>query len=89
MFYYNSFVKAQKHCEVFLKNVKCSLCEVEAYYLLLNFHTLSHNVSIHSSALKVCLEYFVEFEPPATVYQVNGTVAPWLRYSEWLLTCPV
>ena len=40
-------------------------------------------------ALKVGVEYFREFNPPATVYQVNGASAPWLRYSEWLLTCPV
>jgi hypothetical protein len=41
------------------------------------------------AALKVLIELKLEFESPAMLYQVNGTAAPWIRYAEWLLTCPV
>lgn len=40
-------------------------------------------------ALKVLIELKLEFESPAMIYQVNGQTAPWIRYAEWLLTCPV
>jgi hypothetical protein len=29
-----------------------------------------------------------EEESPATIYLTNGRIVPWLRYSEWLITCP-
>ncbi|KXZ47652.1 hypothetical protein GPECTOR_34g811 [Gonium pectorale] len=38
---------------------------------------------------KVVLEYFHEFDSPAMLYLGVGTRVQWLRYSEWLLTCPV
>lgn len=41
------------------------------------------------AALKVLIELKLEFESPAMIYQVNGQAAPWIRYAEWLLTCPV
>jgi hypothetical protein len=37
----------------------------------------------------VLIELKLEFSSPAMIYQVNGAVAPWIRYAEWLLTCPV
>lgn len=39
--------------------------------------------------IKVVLEIFVEKYTPATLTQVNGVRTLWLRYGEWLLTCPV
>jgi len=38
---------------------------------------------------KIVTELYFEFSPPAMIYQTNGEVTPWLRYAEWLLTCPV
>lgn len=29
-----------------------------------------------------------ETTSPFTVYLTNGRVVPWLRYLEWLITCP-
>jgi len=39
--------------------------------------------------VKFILEIYCETLPPATVYQKNGYEYVWLRYAEWLLTCPV
>eukprot|EP01023_Acetabularia_acetabulum_P067255 TRINITY_DN9231_c0_g1_i1.p1 TRINITY_DN9231_c0_g1~~TRINITY_DN9231_c0_g1_i1.p1 ORF type:complete len:554 (+),score=89.72 TRINITY_DN9231_c0_g1_i1:195-1856(+) len=39
--------------------------------------------------LKVILELTHEYDPPASIYQPNGEFHVWLRYGEWLLTCPV
>nr|AHH02098.1 protein 91 [synthetic construct] len=39
--------------------------------------------------IMVSLEIFKGHSAPATIYQTNGTRALWLRYAEWLLTCPV
>jgi len=39
--------------------------------------------------IKYILEIWWEETSPATIRLTNGTVAPWLRYGEWLLTCPV
>eukprot|EP00227_Mantoniella_beaufortii_P007488 CAMPEP_0197591930 /NCGR_PEP_ID=MMETSP1326-20131121/14094_1 /TAXON_ID=1155430 /ORGANISM="Genus nov. species nov., Strain RCC2288" /LENGTH=445 /DNA_ID=CAMNT_0043157513 /DNA_START=176 /DNA_END=1513 /DNA_ORIENTATION=- len=40
-------------------------------------------------SIKYILEIWFEESSPATIRLTNGTVAPWLRYAEWLLTCPV
>jgi len=37
----------------------------------------------------VLIEMKLEYTAPAMNYQVNGVVTPWIRYCEWLLTCPV
>ena len=29
-----------------------------------------------------------ETTSPFTVYLTNGRIVPWLRYLEWLITCP-
>lgn len=39
--------------------------------------------------IKVLLEIFAETYSPATITQVNNVRTMWLRYGEWLLTCPV
>jgi len=39
--------------------------------------------------IKYILEIWWEESSPATIRLTNGTIAPWLRYAEWLLTCPV
>nr|AHH02106.1 Chronos [synthetic construct] len=39
--------------------------------------------------VKCFIELFHEVDSPATVYQTNGGAVIWLRYSMWLLTCPV
>jgi len=39
-------------------------------------------------SIKYVLEIIWADSSPATVRLTNGTVAPWLRYAEWLLTCP-
>lgn len=47
---------------------------------------------IYISAIE-CVKYIIEIwwehEAPATIYLSNGNAIAWLRYSEWLLTCPV
>ncbi|KAG2434578.1 hypothetical protein HYH02_012242 [Chlamydomonas schloesseri] len=37
----------------------------------------------------VTFEIFAEFEEPLTVYLSSGMRVPFLRYTEWLLSCPV
>ncbi|GMH35170.1 hypothetical protein BSKO_03038 [Bryopsis sp. KO-2023] len=39
--------------------------------------------------VKVILDMNVAYTPPASIYQYNGVYTHWLRYCEWLLTCPV
>lgn len=39
--------------------------------------------------LKTIIEVFFETYAPATILQFNGVHISWLRYAEWLLTCPV
>ena len=48
-----------------------------------------NNTLLRCTALKVLIELRLEYESPAMIYQVNGAAAPWIRYAEWLLTCPV
>ncbi|GLC48444.1 hypothetical protein PLESTB_000098500 [Pleodorina starrii] len=38
---------------------------------------------------KVVIEFFHEFDEPSMLYLANGNRVLWLRYGEWLLTCPV
>mmetsp|Transcript_12019 Transcript_12019/g.30763 ORF Transcript_12019/g.30763 Transcript_12019/m.30763 type:complete len:472 (-) Transcript_12019:54-1469(-) len=38
---------------------------------------------------KIFIELFWEYETPCMIYSVFGPVTSWLRYIEWLLTCPV
>ncbi|KAG2425777.1 hypothetical protein HXX76_013402 [Chlamydomonas incerta] len=37
----------------------------------------------------VTFEIFAEFEEPLTVYLSSGMRVPFLRYTEWLMSCPV
>nr|AER29833.1 ChR2-EYFP-betabR [synthetic construct] len=39
--------------------------------------------------VKVILEFFFEFKNPSMLYLATGHRVQWLRYAEWLLTCPV
>nr|BDS00526.1 light-activated cation selective ion channel [synthetic construct] len=39
--------------------------------------------------MKSIIEAFHEFDEPAVIYSSNGNKTVWLRYAEWLLTCPV
>lgn len=39
--------------------------------------------------IKVFAEIFLEYCVPVTFYETNGTHIVWIRYAEWLLTCPV
>nr|QJF54429.1 cation channelrhodopsin 3 [Tetraselmis subcordiformis] len=39
--------------------------------------------------IKIIIELFYEYETPCMIYSVFGPVTSWLRYIEWLLTCPV
>lgn len=39
--------------------------------------------------VKVTIEIYHEFDSPASLYLSTGNWALWLRYGEWLLTCPV
>ncbi|PNH09251.1 Sensory rhodopsin-1 [Tetrabaena socialis] len=38
---------------------------------------------------KVIIEFFHEYDAPASLLLPNGHRVQWLRYGEWLLTCPV
>ncbi|PNH09255.1 hypothetical protein TSOC_004141 [Tetrabaena socialis] len=38
---------------------------------------------------KVIIEFFHEFDEPAMLMLSSGARVQWLRYGEWLLTCPV
>ena len=46
---------------------------------------LSHTHAV----VKVLLEIYEEFSSPASLYLSTGNWVIWLRYGEWLLTCPV
>jgi len=37
----------------------------------------------------VAIEIFHEFDTPSTLYLHNGVQVLWIRYAEWLMTCPV
>jgi bacteriorhodopsin len=39
--------------------------------------------------VKVFIEIFLEYCVPVTFYETNGNYIVWVRYAEWLLTCPV
>ncbi|WIA10699.1 hypothetical protein OEZ85_010879 [Tetradesmus obliquus] len=39
--------------------------------------------------MKVFIEIFLEYCVPVTFYETNGNFIVWVRYAEWLLTCPV
>nr|AHH02141.1 protein 116 [synthetic construct] len=39
--------------------------------------------------VKVIIEFFHEFDSPAMLYLSSGERVLWIRYAEWLLTCPV
>nr|QCB66177.1 putative channel rhodopsin [Haematococcus lacustris] len=39
--------------------------------------------------IKVLMEIYHEFDHPCTLYLSTGNWILWLRYGEWLLTCPV
>ncbi|WIA30744.1 hypothetical protein OEZ86_000810 [Tetradesmus obliquus] len=39
--------------------------------------------------IKVFIEIFLEYCVPVTFYETNGNFIVWVRYAEWLLTCPV
>ncbi len=41
------------------------------------------------AVIKVLLEIYHEFDSPASLYLSTGNWVLWLRYAEWLLTCPV
>nr|AHH02132.1 protein 71 [synthetic construct] len=47
---------------------------------------------VYVSIVETCkylLEIFAEPRPPATIYASHGSTYIWLRYAEWLMTCPV
>lgn len=44
--------------------------------------------STHAVA-HVCIAIWHETDSPATLYLSTGNQALWLRYAEWLLSCPV
>lgn len=46
-------------------------------------HTNGHAV------VKVILEIYHETDSPASLYLATGNYVLWIRYGEWLLTCPV
>lgn len=35
------------------------------------------------------VEIYHHFDSPVTLFLADGTQVPWLRYLEWLMTCPV
>lgn len=39
--------------------------------------------------MKVFIEIFLEYCVPVTFYETNGNFIVWVRYAEWLLTCPM
>jgi hypothetical protein len=41
------------------------------------------------AVIKVFVEIFLEYCVPVTFYETNGNLIVWVRYAEWLLTCPV
>ena len=48
-----------------------------------------HTHSDAHTVIKVLLEIYQEFSSPASLYLSTGNWVVWLRYAEWLLTCPV
>jgi bacteriorhodopsin len=44
---------------------------------------------VPAAVIKVGLEVFLEYCVPVTFYETNGNHIVWIRYAEWLLTCPV
>lgn len=41
------------------------------------------------AVIKVFAEIFLEYCVPVTFNEANGAHIVWIRYAEWLLTCPV
>jgi bacteriorhodopsin len=41
------------------------------------------------AVMHVCFGIWHETDSPCTLYLSTGNMALWLRYAEWLLTCPV
>jgi hypothetical protein len=51
-----------------------------------SWHLLLRHVS---TVIKVFLEIFLEYCVPVTFNETSGNHVVWVRYAEWLLTCPV
>ena len=48
-----------------------------------------HMTCAAAAVVHVCFGIWHEVDSPCTLYLSTGNTALWLRYAEWLLTCPV
>jgi len=72
-----SFILSLCMTVFFAREIKYGICGWEVAY-----------VSILEAIIYV-VSIGWEEHSPATVYLTNGAIIPWIRYVEWLLTCPV
>lgn len=72
-----SFLTALASGAFFTAQIKFGICGWEVAYMAV----------IEAAVYIVAIGW--ETTSPFTVYLTNGRVVPWLRYLEWLITCPV
>jgi len=60
----------------YLREIKYGVCGWEVAYIAV------------VETIKYIVELGWEEESPASIYLTNGNVVPWIRYVEWLSTCP-
>lgn len=72
-----SFILSLGMSGFFAREIKYGICGWEVAY-----------VAVLESIIYIISIGWEEYSP-ATVYLTNGKIVPWIRYSEWLLTCPV
>jgi len=72
-----SFVFSIGLSAFFLREIKYGICGWEVAYIAV------------VETIKYIVELGWEEESPATIYLTNGNIVPWIRYVEWLSTCPV
>lgn len=61
----------------YLREIKYGVCGWEVAYIAC------------VETIKYVIELGWEEHSPATIYLTNGSIVPWIRYCEWLSTCPV
>mmetsp|Transcript_26896 Transcript_26896/g.58675 ORF Transcript_26896/g.58675 Transcript_26896/m.58675 type:complete len:515 (-) Transcript_26896:444-1988(-) len=72
-----SFILSLVMTVFFAREIKYGICGWEVAY-----------VAVLESIIYIVSIGWEEYSP-ATIYLTNGAVVPWIRYLEWLLTCPV
>nr|AHH02114.1 protein 123 [synthetic construct] len=65
---------------------------VLVFYVWHSFHATTGWEECYVAVIELgmaCLELYTEFYTPFTLFLSNGNIVAWLRYAEWLMSCPV